>query len=146
MRLSSKVWPDQHKVIKNYQPSGDSFWYLHHNLQPEPHLTITKAELLFAQSCLDSSKDFLEFGVSVDVATAIDLAVQQFSSDHLNLQLACGLRCSLSSNFQLPRKLFLQLLLQLSELRGVPSSTAIIKLDQYRGDHCLSIYFTNRQC
>ena len=85
------------------------------------------AELLFAQSCLDTSKDFLKFGVSVDIAIAIDLAVQQFSSDHLNLQLAGGLRCSLSSNFQLPRELFLQLLLQLSELGGVPSSSAVIQ-------------------
>ena len=90
----------------------------------KPHITITRAELLLAQCSLDSSKDLLKFSVIVDIAIAIDLAVERFSSDHLNLQLACGLRCSLSSNLQLAWELFLQLLLQLSELGGVPSSSA----------------------
>ena len=91
------------------------------------------AELLFAQSCLDASKDFLKFGVSVDIAIAIDLAVQHLPSHQLNLQLACCFWCSLPTNFQLAWELFLQLLLQLSELGGVPSSSAEIYVDQYYG-------------
>ena len=85
---------------------------------------------LFAQSCLDASKYFPKFSLSVDIAIAIDLAVQHFSPDHLDLKLARGLRCSLSTNFQLAWELFLQLLLQLSELGGVPSSSAEMQLGQ----------------
>ena len=98
------------------------------------------AELLFAQSCLDASKDFLKFGVSVDIAIAIDLAVQHLPPHQLNLQLACGLRSSLPTNFQLAWELFLQLLLQLSELGGVPSSSAEIWFDQNYSESMLTLY------
>ena len=44
-----------------------SFWYFRHNLSPWPP---TRSQLLLAQSCLHSSKYFLELHVCVNVAVA----------------------------------------------------------------------------
>ena len=55
------------------------------------------------------------------------LAVEQTTSHHLDLQLAGGLPRGLPRDLQFTWKLVLQLLLQLSELGGVPSSSAVIQ-------------------
>ena len=74
----------------------------------------------------DAREDLLELGVGVNIPVAILLAVEELTSHHLDLQPACGVWGALACDLDIVRELVLKLLLQLAELRLVPSSTTEI--------------------
>merc|ERR1719309_926016 len=80
---------------------------------------------LLGKGCLHSSYNLVHFSGSIDIPVSTFLTMKERPSNNLYLQDSTGVRSGFTSDFQLTGEFSLKFLLDLAELGGVTSSTAI---------------------